>query len=151
LLKENNNLGGYVTTFKSVAHARELKQRLSLQVKGLAVVETADAAGNPIAKYTKGAEVIWVKIETLPNDSALTDALGLAQRVYSPHRVQILRDSDTISDAGFRELMTAACAKLGMKLEIWQQATLPASFDLSAATKAADIAADEINPLMSSQ
>lgn len=140
-----------MTAFKAQAHQRELKQRLTLQTKGLVVVESLDSAGMPIAKYTKGSEVIWVKIETLPNASAPVDSLGLAQRLYSPHRVQILRDSDTISDAAFRELVTAACGKLGMKMEIWQQATLPSSFDLSGATKVADIAADEVNSLTLSQ
>lgn len=140
-----------MSEFKAQAHARELKQRLSLSVSGLTISEDVDANGFPILKFVKGSETIFVKISTLAMPSGRVDGLGLPQRAYSPHQVQMLQDEDTISDKELRAKALAACAKLGMKLELWEKATLPSSFDLTGATLAASIPSDEIHPLTMSQ
>jgi hypothetical protein len=137
--------------FKAQAHSRELKQRLSLQVSGLTVTEAFDSNGFPSLTLVKGSETIFVKISTLPMPSGRVDGLGLPQRAYSPHQVQILQDLDTISDKDLRAKTLAACGKLGMKLELWEKAALPSSFDLTGATLISTISSDEIHPLTMSQ
>lgn len=138
-----------MANFKAQAHMRELKQRLSLSIAAASFQDAIDANGNPSMKVVSGAESIWIHIEDVGN-AGRVDGLGLAQRAYSPHKVQLLRAS-AASDMAAREKCVAACAKLGMKMEIWEEAVVPASFDLSAATKIVEIRSDEINPLTSSQ
>ena len=138
-----------MANFKAQAHMRELKQRLSLSIAGAVFSDSVDANGNPEMKMASGAEIQFIKIQDVGN-AGRVDGLGLAQRAYSPHQVQILRDA-AVSDAAAREKLSAACAKLGMKMEIWQDASMPAIFDLSSATKVVEIRSDEINPLTSSQ
>jgi hypothetical protein len=139
-----------MANFKAQAHSRELRQRLSLQISGAAITESIDANGYPEVKVVSGSETIFIKITDLGN-AGRVDGLGLPQRAYSPHQVQILQDSDTVSDAAARAKVLAACAKLGMKLELWEKATLPASFDLTGASLTASIPSDEVNPLTMSQ
>jgi hypothetical protein len=138
-----------VSQFKAQAHSRELKQRLSLSLSGATFSEALDAAGLPQLKIVKGSETMHVAI-ILDSNAGRVDGLGLPQRVYSPHICQMLQD-DAASDLEMRAKVLAACAKLGMKLEVWEIATVPASFDLTGATKTATIASDEINPLTVSQ
>lgn len=139
-----------MANFKAQAHMRELAQRLSLSISGATITQSLDANGMPEAKVVKGSETIFIKITDLGN-AGRVDGLGLPQRAYSPHQVQILQDLDTISDKDARAKVLAACAKLGMKLQLWEKATLPASFDLTGATQVAEIPSDEINPLTMSQ
>lgn len=135
--------------FKSQAHARELKQRLSLLVSGLSISEDVDSNGMESLKLVKGSETIFIKIDVSDN-AGRVDGLGLPQRVYSPHICKILRD-DTPSDLALREIVVAACAKLGMKLEIYEIAILPSSFDLTGANLIVSIPSDEIHGLTLSQ
>lgn len=139
-----------MTAFKSQAHMRELKQRLQLSLSAAAFTDALDNNGLPSLKIVKGSETMFIKIDLYDN-AGRVDGLGLAQRVYSPHKCQILQDEDTISDKAMRAIVLAACAKLGMKIELWEKATLPSSFDLAGATLAAEIRSDEINPLTQSQ
>jgi len=138
-----------MTSFKAQAHMRELKQRLSLSIAGATFSDSTDANGNPSMTMTSGAEVQEVHIEDVGN-AGRVDGLGLPQRAYSPHKVQVLRDP-TASSVEAREKLTAACAKLGMKMEIWEVTPMPASFDLTLATLVAEIRSDEVNPLTQSQ
>jgi hypothetical protein len=138
-----------MTAFKCQAHSRELSQRLKLSIADLAIEEALDANGMPELKIEKGSEAILVKIETLDN-AGRVDGLGLPQRVYSPHKCTILQ-ADAASDLEVRAKVLAACAKLGMKLMVYEAAAVPASWDLAGATKTAEIASDEINPLTQSQ
>lgn len=139
-----------MSLFKAQAHMRELKQRLSLLIAGAAITDALDSNGMPSIKLVKSSETIFVHIDTYDN-AGRVDGLGLPQRSYSPHKVQILRDSDTISAQSVRDTVLAACSKLGMKLEVWEQASLPASFDISSATLALSLPSDEVNPLTMSQ
>jgi hypothetical protein len=138
-----------MSSFKAAAHVRELKQRLSLSLAGAVMSDALDANGNPSLKIVLSGETQFVHVEALDN-AGRVDALGLAQRSYSPHVCQILRDT-VAADAAARDKVLAACTKLGMKLEIWEIAAVPASFTLAGAAKAYEISADEINPLTSSQ
>ncbi len=138
-----------MSEFKAQAHMRELKQRLQLAIAGAVLTDSLDAQGLPALKIEKGGETIHVKISTEGN-AGRVDGLGLAQRSYSPHKAQLLQD-DTAADKDARAKTLAACAKLGMKLEIYEIASVPASFDLTGATLVSAIASDEIHPLTMSQ
>ena len=138
-----------MSEFKAQAHMRELKQRLGLAIAGAVFTDALDASGQPELKLVANAETIFIKISMLDN-AGRVDGLGLPQRVYSPHKVQLLQD-DTAADKAVRAKALAACAKLGMKLELWEKAVLPASFDLSGATQVAEIRSDEIHALTMSQ
>ena len=139
-----------MAAFKAQAHMRDLKQRLSLQLAGVAFEDSLDANSNPIVKLSHNSEIIFIKIEDKGN-AGRVDGLGLPQRAYSPHKCEILQDSDTVSSAEARAKTLAACAKMGMDVELWEKATLPAQFDLTGASLTAKIPADEINSLTNSQ
>jgi hypothetical protein len=139
-----------MSEFKAQAHARELKQRLQLSVSDATLSDSLDESGLPVVKLEKGSESIFVKI-SLADNAGRVDGLGLPQRVYSPHIAQVLQEeSAAATELETRAKVLAACAKLGMKLEVWEAAG-PTSFDLSGATKIATIASDEIHPLVMSQ
>lgn len=139
-----------MSEFKAQAHARELKQRLQLSVEGAALSESLDASGLPVLKLTKGSESIFVKIG-LAGNAGRVDGLGLSQRVYSPHVCEILQEEAAVAtELDARAKVLAACAKLGMKLDVWE-VTAPSAFDLSGATKVASIASDEVHSMTMSQ
>jgi hypothetical protein len=139
-----------MSVFKAQAHARELKQRLSLLIAGAVITSSLDSSGQPETKIVSGAETIFVKI-SLQGNAGRVDALGMPQTVYSPHQCQILQDGDTVSDKNARAIVLSACTKLAMKMELWEINTLPSSFDLTGATLISSIPADEINGLQQSQ
>ena len=140
-----------MANFKAQAHARELKQRLSLSVASASFSEKLDANGNPELTMVKSGETIVIKIETLDN-AGRVDGLGLPQRAYSPHKVQIVQ-IDIAVNAEARAKALVACAKLGMKLELFEKAAITGDYatDIAGATKVAEIASDEINALTTSQ
>ena len=138
-----------MSNFKAQAHERELKQRLALSLAGAVFSESLDADGFPQLSVIRGAETLFIKISALDN-AGRVDGLGLPQRVYSPHKCQILQATAAV-DAELRAKAFAACAKLGMKLELFEIALLPPSFDLTGASLVASIPSDEINPLTQSQ
>lgn len=137
--------------FKAQAMMRDLKQRLQLTVAGsVTYTDSLDANNFPSLKVVKGSETIFVHIEDVGN-AGRVDGLGLAQRAYSPHKVQILQDLDTISDRDLRAKVLAESVKCGAETELWEKATLPSTFDLSGATLQATIKSDAINPLTAQQ
>lgn len=142
-----------MSLFKAQAHMRELKQRLQLQMASAVFTDSQDANGMPIEFIVNASESQFVKIEVdATAASARVDGLGLAQQVYSPHKVTILRSSTAVDNAT-RERLVAACGKLGMKLDIYQIAGTPSSYasDLAGATLLVELRSDEINPLTQSQ
>lgn len=139
-----------MSLFKAQAHMMELKQRLSLLISGAVFTESVDSNGMPTLQLVASGETIFIHIETEGN-AGRVDGLGMPQRAYSPHKVQILRDSDTITSQNVRDIALISCGKLGMKMEIWGQATLPSSFDLTSATLALTLPSNEIHGLTMSQ
>jgi hypothetical protein len=140
-----------MSAFKAQAMARNLTQRLKAQVAPtLTITQTLDANNMPILKIEKGAEKIFVKIEVEQNPSGGVNAVGIAQESYSPHAVTILRDS-TASDADLREKTSSEAIKLGTKVDIYQVDPMPASYDLTGASKVASLPSDPYNKLTLSE
>jgi hypothetical protein len=145
-----------MSLFKAQAHMRELKQRLKLLMSaasfsGSQYADQLDANGMPILKVVNAGESQFIHIETVGN-AGRVNGLGLPQDSYSPHKAEILRvPAANAADAATREIVLSACSKLGMRLEIWEQNPLPASFDLSGATMLLALPSDEINALTMSQ
>jgi hypothetical protein len=155
-----------MSAFKAQSMMQKLKEQLKLSVAGVSFVEGSDASFFPILLIAKGTsgtrEAVLVKIEMVPDDAGHKDALDLTQRLYNPHKVTILREdaggSEEPQQPDMREKITAECAKLGSKTEIWEDdevrlITDPADYDLSGATKVAEFSPDNMkqNPLTNSQ
>lgn len=150
-----------MSAFKAQATMRELKQRLQLTMPSASFSEAQDADGYPAIKVVLNTEVALAKIAQDGNAGRI-DGLGLPQRSYSPHIAELLQDADQTS-ASSKELkarMTAAMAKLGMKLIIREDAkadlaaATAATFDAAWAAASATVVtlpSDEINPLIQSQ
>lgn len=136
------------TAFKAQAMARRFKQQVALVVSGLTLTESFDSSNYPIEKVVKGAEIVWVKIESRGN-AGRVDGLGLPQRAYSPHKVIILRSS-TATDVAVREACMAEAVRLGTLVEIWEAATVPA-YDLSSAVLVASMPNDPVHGLTNAQ
>lgn len=136
--------------FKSAAMARGLKQEIELTVPGVVIEESMDSAHFPIMKFVKGSETIFVKIET-KESAGRVDGIGLPQRMYSPHEIVMLQDSDTVSDKNLRYHLMASVAKMGSKISVYEIATMPADFTLTGATLVSTIKSDSIFGSVNSQ
>lgn len=155
-----------MAAFKAQAMMAKLKEELKLSVSGVSFVDGSDSSFFPILLVAKGSggsrEAILVKIEMLPDDAGHKDALDLTQRLYSPHRIRILREDEAGSEVpqqrDLREKVSGECNKLGSKVEIWEKegirtATATSSYDLSGATQIATVSTDnrKANPLTNAQ
>lgn len=104
--------------------AAELKDQLALRL-GLPVAQGADTNGNPtlsVGTLATGQQGAFMRIK--PIDSLQSDALGNAQRVYTPHVSQIVLELS--ATAGVAVLTMANFAKLfgdvaqkGTKMEVY--------------------------------
>lgn len=136
---------------KAQAMSRNFSDRLQASISGVTYAQYLDAASMPETLYTKGSENIWVKMETEPDAAAPVDALGLTQRLYSPHRVTLLQDGDTVSDKELRAKVLDLAGKQGCKVLLYEINTLPATYTLAGATLVATIPSDPWNPLTQSE
>lgn len=154
--------------FKSLALSRDLVVRL--KNRGLTILaETQDTDGFPVVKI-QGAvgKAIWMHITTdfaTSEAEGKVDALGLEQRVYAPHIVDILKEAlgaagDTILAAGYSDTvakLVAECSKLGTAMTVHDNvggandsvatAATFAAAQAAATNLAADIKSDDIHPL----
>ncbi|MGH7240989.1 MAG: hypothetical protein ACREGB_01695 [Candidatus Saccharimonadales bacterium] len=144
--------------FKAQAHARELKQRLFLSIKGVTLADAADSAdGFPVLFISRNSENMFVKIQMLPDTAAHVDGLGLPQRLYSPHQCLLVEEpAATAIDFDMRYRVLDAVAKLGMKLDIYEGTGVVTDTTYAAAlahatTLVSDIRSDEVHPLTESQ
>ena len=141
-----------MSAFKAQAISRELRQRIEAAASGLTITEAQDSSFMPILKIVKGGETIYVKTEVEPNPSGGVDALDLQQRIYSPHRLTILRlEAAALVDAELRELVTAEATKAGAKTLIYEVDPVPASYDLTGAALIAEIKSNQWHPLTLSE
>lgn len=146
-----------MSAFKSAAMMRELKQSLELLVAGVSFIEGSDSSFFPVLMASKGGEALFVKIEMVSDPAGHKDGLDLPQRLYSPHKITIERDS-TMAQAAFKEVVTSEAVKLGCKVSIFEKAGIAAEtaisgFDLSGATLVVELKTDSLmqNPLTNSQ
>ena len=142
-----------MTAFKAQAMSQRLQQQLNVSMQGLAFVLSFDSNGYPTLAVTKSAETVWVYIADQGN-AGRVDGLGLPQRAYSPHVVQILREdwagNTAPTQLEMRERITAECVKLGAEVQIWEHEA-PTAFVLTGAALIADIFPDPINKLTNGQ
>lgn len=149
--------------FKAQAMARDLEVRLKNRIAGITTEAGLDSNRFPTLKVAVGAKAVWIRIST---DSARTtadgsvDGLGLAQRVYSPHVTEMLREAAaTPPDASTNDMVTQVLAELsknGTKLLVREGTgveddTTWAAADAAASTTASTVRSDDINPLTSQQ
>lgn len=145
--------------FKSQALARDLAVRLKNRGVAAAVSEDLDADRFPIIKLTDGSgDFVWIHIATdyeRQEEDGSVDGLGLAQRTYTPHVINVLKEVFATSSASIETLASLAvaeCAKLGTKVVLRDGTAVKAAANFAAADAAAtNVAAtyesDDINPL----
>ena len=127
---------------------------------GIVIEEGLDADRFPTLKCSIGAKAIFIRLSTdyeRSDEDGHVDALGLAQRVYSPHKCELLGEdaATTVVDPttyDMRAQALAECSKLGMKLivregEGVQDAADWAAADTAAATTVSTIKSHDIHPL----
>ncbi len=124
-----------------------------------------DADRFPTLKcYDETAQhAVFVRISTdyeRSEEDGHVDGLGLAQRVYAPHKTEILQENDgdaTAPTTAYRSLaaqILAECSKNGTKIVGRAGEGVQAASDYAAADTAADeklyeIRSDDIHPLTS--
>ena len=143
--------------FGAQAVMRGLKERLDISLGGESYVESYDSNGFPILVVSKGAEKLFLKIETIEQTPGRVDGLGLAQRVYSPHKAVLIQEAatalvvPTASELETRYKMLAQAAKLGMKVEVFEGVGVRSAADFAAAlalgTKVVELKSHEIHPM----
>jgi hypothetical protein len=172
-----------MSAFTAQAKMTELMQRLQLQMPTAVLTESYDTSGFPqlvitLVNTDASTDTALIKVlvdpaENLPTqvpwgsgfDAGRQDGLGLPQRLYSPHIVEIVQDSDqAVSAAVILKARTlAATSRMGLKLivcadtlaHITAEALVMSTFDtyfaaLAVAGPAVTIRSDEINPMTQS-
>ena len=142
------------TCFKAQAMARRFKQQMEISLASVSIAEAFDTDNYPVMTVSKGSESLYVFVQSVGNASRV-DALGLAQRAYSPHKVVILREDWGTTDPTeieMREKVTAEAVKLGAKVEIREREDVTtAGAVLTGATKVAEVHPDPVHKLTNSQ
>ena len=77
---------------KAQALSARLQQQLNVSKLGLALVTSYDSDFYPTLAVSLGAETEWLHFASLGN-AGRVDGIGMPQRDYSPHMVQLLRQS----------------------------------------------------------
>lgn len=142
--------------FKAIAMSRDLAVRLQNRIKGLVVVQDFDTDHFPTLQLSVGAFSCFVRIRTDYQESeaeGMVDALGLGQRVYTPHLTEFIRD--TVADPSTYDMLNqvlAEVSKNGTKVLVEAAAGVEAAANFAAALALAPavvstIRSDDINPL----
>ncbi len=151
--------------FKSLALSRDLIVRL--KNRGLTILaQTQDTDGFPVAQISGGADdALWLHITTDFADSEAqgkVDGLGLEQRVYAPHIVNILKevvsvDAATPAYQSALQIVLMECSKLGTAIKVYDnaggvadsvgEAASFAAAQAAAVVLATEYASDDIHPL----
>lgn len=120
-------------TYKSTVQARQLAEALQLRL-GLAVAVDRDAAGNPVIKVGTLAtttQSAYIKIKPDYDPSPFENGIGMTQRVYTPHVIQLLiENGGAVTGVGDSIVLTVAnyskilfeLSQIGMKVEVYEQA-----------------------------
>ena len=114
-----------MASYKMASLARQLREDLSIRLPALACVQTVDASGNAVVTVgTLAAASQSAFIRLLEQPSIGADSLGLAQRSYGPHVVQIVLETSTIANVPLMTVanelfVLGAALKHGVKVEIY--------------------------------
>ena len=102
------------TSYKAIEMANELANKLTMRLASLgttvgAVVQSFDAAGNPMIKIGSGADgAASMAIQVLPIPWTAVDILGNASPVYTPHVVRIATEAAGGGNLGLTDWTTLA-------------------------------------------
>lgn len=110
---------------KAESIARQLKEDLALRLSTLTVADGFDASGNPqvtVGTLAAASESAYIRV--IPETSLQVDSLGLSQRVYTPHKIQIVLESFTTANLTYMTapkfmLLLGECLKHGTKVELY--------------------------------
>lgn len=129
-----------MSSYKMVSTARQITEDLGIRLKTLGAVQSVDASANAtVTLGTLAAGNQCAFIRCMEQASIQTDGLGLAQRSYGPHVIQLVLETSTIAAVA---LMTQANStklfgellKHGVKLEVYMTAntTVPSVSGITA-------------------
>jgi hypothetical protein len=130
-----------MASYKMASLARQLTEDLGLRLPSLGAVQGVDSSGNAtVTLGTLGAGNQCAFVRLQEQASIQTDGLGLAQRSYGPHVIQVVVETSTIANVA---LLTEAnklkflgeCLKHGVKVELYMTAntTAPSVSGIAAA------------------
>jgi hypothetical protein len=173
-----------MSAFTAQAKMAELIQRLQLQMASATFSQSNDVSGFPQVVVTYVAPdastdsaLLKIMVDPAENypasvpsgsgfDAGRTDGLGLPQRLYSPHIVELVQDSDQTSHAAviLKARLASSTGKMGIKIlicvdtlaNISAEALVMPTFDtywtalIAAGGPALVLRSDEINPLTQS-
>ncbi|WNM70325.1 hypothetical protein [Myxococcus phage Mx1] len=114
-------------THKATVIARQLAEDFKIR-SGLVVTTGLDADANPLIKVgaqTAGSQSALIRLKQV--ESIQTDGIGLPQRVYTPHVIQVVLETSTIANvplftiANLSRLMLDV-TKFSTKVEIYMSA-----------------------------
>ena len=130
----------------------QFKQNLSLRLPSKVQTDSVDSDGFPVLLLSDGSAAvgednILIRVRTITAAWAPTDALGLAQRVYLPHVVEILLQKNATttitSTPGSIAQVVATIAPSGFGASLLAQAdatnAVVAVSQIAAATQLADL------------
>jgi hypothetical protein len=132
--------------FKAQAMMRDLAVRLKNRTKDLSAAEES-----------VGGKYAFIRISTdyeRSDESGKVDGLGLTQRVYSPHKCELVQEDAATADAAtlnLRAQIMAEVSKLGTKVCVLEGPAVQDETDFASAfalaVKVAEIKSDDIHPL----
>lgn len=113
-------------TQKAVAIARQLAEDLNLRT-GLAAVAGVDGSGNPtiaLGTQTAGSQAAFLRIKQDYDPALEVDAIGNAQRRYTPHIIQVVLETSTISAVALmteknKAMLWKEVQKFGTKCDLY--------------------------------
>jgi len=145
--------------FKAIAMSRDLEVRLKNRIANIVIHSDVDSDRFPTLKCSIGAKSCFIRISTdhaRSDADGHVDALGLDQRVYTPHKTEILKEEAATPPAPATNDMLAQVlaevAKNGTKVVVKggtavEDAATFAAAAILATTDEAVIRSDAINPL----
>lgn len=141
---------------KAISLSRQLKEDLAL-VLGSTLTESFDSNGCPVLTYgaaTANSQSASIRVKMV--DSIQTDGLGLTQRVFTPHIIQLLVEESATADvlilkAQEYSKILAQLVKHGTRVEVWHAANTNAPTFANIANSTLEVVIDHIwHPLTSS-
>ena len=145
--------------FKAQAMARDLAVRLQNRISGATITQGLDSDRFPTLQVSIGSKSAFVRIRTdyqRTDEDGHVDALGLQQRVYTPHVTELIREAAaTPPDASTVDMqaqLLAEVGKNGTKVLVSEATGVEDAANFAAAlaltpTLVSTIRSDDINPL----